>query len=89
MFCPTAHQIIDTTTYANVIDIEAEYLPSLDLMNSASCSRMDSFAVGESHYKFIHPIVVNQEPSARGWLCYINELVRTFLIINLEIYYDK
>ena len=74
MFCPTAHQNIDTATYANVTGTEAEYLRSSDLMSSTSYLPIDSFSVGDSYYKFIHPVIVNHEPSAQGWRCYINEL---------------
>ena len=73
MFYPSANQIIDTS-FENVVNIEEGFLSNLELMNSTSYHCMDSFAVGESSYKFIRRVRVNQEPLPKGWLCYINEL---------------
>lgn len=71
MFCPTAHQIIDTATYANITSPET--VISEDISSSLRF-QMDCFKIGDSYYKFIHPVIVNHEPSVRGWMCYINEL---------------
>jgi len=81
MFCPTAHQIIDTAAYAS---FETEYLTSPDLMFSTSYFPIYYFNIGESYYKFIHPVIINNEPSVKGRMCYINELTNYIGFGNTE-----